>query len=90
MIDEMFSEDGCMSAYDDYPASQLSETIVVFTEDSIENLRDIVNEHRAAGHAPPKSPKRTTAANRNRGPGPWHCAMPVHWNACPALMAPAA
>lgn len=30
---EMFSEDGRLSAYDTYPASELSETIVVFTED---------------------------------------------------------
>ena len=52
---EMFSEDGCFSAYDDYPASELSESIVVFTVDGIENLRYIVDERRAAGQAPPKS-----------------------------------
>ncbi|MER9426796.1 hypothetical protein NKI88_30925 [Mesorhizobium sp. M0317] len=28
---EMFSEDDCLSAYDGYPASELSETIVVKT-----------------------------------------------------------
>ncbi|TIP98900.1 MAG: hypothetical protein E5X60_11195 [Mesorhizobium sp.] len=51
---EMFSEDGCLSAYDGYPVTELSETIVVFTEDGIDNLRQIVDERRAAGHAPPK------------------------------------
>lgn len=50
----MFSEDGCLSAYDDYHGSELSEAIVVFTEDGIENLRYIVEERRAAGNAPPK------------------------------------
>ncbi|QKC82068.1 hypothetical protein [Mesorhizobium sp. NZP2077] len=57
---EMFSEDGCLSAYDDYPASELSEPIVVLTEDGIDNLRHIVDERRAAGRAPPKP----TAENR--------------------------
>ncbi|UVK47571.1 hypothetical protein BPNPMPFG_003359 [Mesorhizobium sp. AR07] len=51
---EMFSEHGCLSAYDDYPASELSEPIVVFTEGGIDNLRHIVDERRAAGHAPLK------------------------------------
>ncbi|MER9052367.1 hypothetical protein NKH89_35340 [Mesorhizobium sp. M0923] len=51
---EMFSEDGCLSAYDGYPATELSETIVVFTQDGIDNLRQIVNERRATGDAPPK------------------------------------
>lgn len=27
---EMFYEDGCVSAYDDYPASELSEHIILF------------------------------------------------------------
>ena len=30
---EMFPEDGCLSAYDSYPASELTEHIVLFTED---------------------------------------------------------
>ncbi len=51
---EMFTEDGCLSAYDDYPASELSESIVVFTEDGIENLRQILNELRATGQVPTK------------------------------------
>ena len=51
---EMFSEDGCLSAYDDYPASELSETIVVFTEDGIDNLRQIVDERKATSHTLPK------------------------------------
>ncbi|MER9026431.1 hypothetical protein NKI01_28455 [Mesorhizobium sp. M0815] len=51
---EMFSEDGCLGAYDDYPASELSETIAVFTEDGINNLRQIVDDRRATAHAPPK------------------------------------
>ncbi|WP_050589459.1 hypothetical protein [Mesorhizobium sp. LNHC252B00] len=58
---EMLSEDGCLSAYDDYHASELSEPIVVFTEDGIGNLRHIVDERRAAGQAPPKP----TAENRS-------------------------
>ncbi|MER9714546.1 hypothetical protein NKJ13_30920 [Mesorhizobium sp. M0174] len=57
---EMFSEDGCLSAYDDYPASELSEPIVVFTEKGIDNLRQIVDERTAAGDTPPKP----TAENR--------------------------
>ncbi|TJW32250.1 MAG: hypothetical protein E5X59_36825, partial [Mesorhizobium sp.] len=51
---EMFSEDGCLSAYDGYPVTELSETIVVFTEDGIDNLRQIADERRATGDAPPK------------------------------------
>ncbi|WP_225119111.1 hypothetical protein [Bradyrhizobium sp. BRP22] len=51
---QLFSEDGCMSAYDNYPASELSEAILVFTEDGIENLRYVIDERRAAGDAPPK------------------------------------
>lgn len=51
---EMFSEDGCLCAYDEYPATELSETVVVFTQDGIDNLRQIVDERRATGDAPPK------------------------------------
>ncbi|APO68803.1 hypothetical protein IE4872_CH03202 [Rhizobium gallicum] len=51
---EMFSEDGRLSAYDTYPASELSEAIVVFTEDGIDNLQHIVNVRREMGDAPPK------------------------------------
>lgn len=51
---EMFSEDGCLRAYDGYPATELSETVVLFTQDGIDNLRQIVNERRATGDAPPK------------------------------------
>ncbi len=45
-------------AYDDYPASELSVAIVVFTEDGIDNLRHIVNERRAAAHAPAEAYRR--------------------------------
>ena len=34
---EMFPEDGCLSAYDTFPASELTEHIVLFTEDGIDN-----------------------------------------------------
>ncbi|MCA1408635.1 hypothetical protein I6F26_31380 [Ensifer sp. IC3342] len=51
----MFSEDGCLSAYDSFPASELSEPIVVFTEDGIDNLRHTINVRREMGDAPPKS-----------------------------------
>lgn len=51
---EMFQEDGCLSAYDEYPASERSEPILVFTEDGIENLQHIITEHRALGKAPTK------------------------------------
>ncbi|WP_201285597.1 hypothetical protein [Chelativorans xinjiangense] len=51
---EMFSYDGCLSVYDDYPASELSEPIVVFTENGIQNLRYIVDERRITCHSPPK------------------------------------
>lgn len=51
---EMFPEDGCLSAYDEYPATERSEPIVVFTEDGIKHLRDIAKERRAIGKAPPK------------------------------------
>ncbi|MER9082570.1 hypothetical protein [Mesorhizobium sp. M0028] len=53
---EMFSEDGCLRAYDGYPATEFSKTIVVFTEDGIDNLRQIADERRAKGDAPPKPP----------------------------------
>lgn len=43
-----------LSAYDDYPGSELSEAIVVFIEDGIENLRYVIEERRASGNAPPK------------------------------------
>ncbi|MER8690012.1 hypothetical protein [Mesorhizobium sp. M1136] len=56
--------------YDDYPASELSEPTVVFTEDGINNLRHIVDERRAAGHAPPKPTAETIARNHShRGLG---------------------
>jgi hypothetical protein len=43
---EMFSEDGRLSAYDNYPASELTEHIVLFTEDGIENLKYIIEARR--------------------------------------------
>ena len=43
---EMFSDDGCLSAYDNYPASELTEHIVLFTEDGIENLKYIIEARR--------------------------------------------
>ena len=43
---EMFPEDGCLSAYDNYPASELTEHIVLFTEAGIENLKYIIEARR--------------------------------------------
>lgn len=48
---EMFSEDGCLSAYDNFPASELSEHIVLFSEDGIENLKYIVEARKDAAGA---------------------------------------
>ncbi|WP_234908147.1 hypothetical protein [Rhizobium rhizogenes] len=52
---------GCLSAYDDYPASELSEHIVLFTEVGIENLQQIIRNLRAVAN-PPSKP----VAQRNR------------------------
>ncbi|MBX5242865.1 hypothetical protein [Rhizobium sp. NLR22b] len=51
---EMFSEDGRLSAYDSFPATELSEPIVIFTEDGIDNLKYIIEARRMVGDAPPK------------------------------------
>jgi hypothetical protein len=40
---EMFSEDGCISAYDTFPASELTEHSVLFTEKGINNLKYVVD-----------------------------------------------
>jgi len=45
---EMFPEDGCLSAYDTFPASELTEHIVLFTESGIENLKYIIEARRNA------------------------------------------
>jgi hypothetical protein len=58
---EMFSEDGCLSAYDDYPASELSEHIVLFTEVGIENLQQIIRNLRGVAN-----PASKPVAERNR------------------------
>jgi hypothetical protein len=52
---EMFPEDGCLSAYDSFPASELTEPIVLFTEDGIDNLTYIIEARRDA--ASQKSPQ---------------------------------
>ncbi|WP_284201077.1 hypothetical protein, partial [Sinorhizobium fredii] len=51
---EMFSEDGCLWAYDDYPASELSEHIILFTQVGIENLQQIIRNLRGIGDPPSK------------------------------------
>lgn len=51
---EMFSEDGCLCAYDDYPASELSEHIILFTQVGIENLQQIIRNLRGIGDPPSK------------------------------------
>ena len=45
---EMFPEDGCLSAYDTFPASELTEHIVLFTESGIETLKYIIEARRDA------------------------------------------
>ena len=35
---EIFPEDSCLSAYDNFPVSELSKHIVFFSEEGIENL----------------------------------------------------
>ncbi|MGO4622638.1 hypothetical protein AB4Z34_16725 [Ensifer sp. 2YAB10] len=51
---EMFSEDGCLSAYDDYPGSELGEHIILFTQLGIDNLQQMVRDLRGIGDAPSK------------------------------------
>ncbi|TAU59266.1 hypothetical protein ELI13_38010 [Rhizobium ruizarguesonis] len=58
---EMFSEDGCLCAYDDYPASELSEHIILFTQVGIENLQRVIRNLRGNAN-PPSKP----VAERNR------------------------
>ena len=54
---EMFPEDGCLSAYDTFPASELTEHIVLFTESGIENLKYIIEARRNPHHKkPPLNP----------------------------------
>ena len=48
---ELFSGDGCLSVYDNYPASELSEAMVVFTDDRIENLTNNAAERALRGLA---------------------------------------
>ncbi len=57
---EMFPEDGCLSAYDNYPASELTEHIVLFTEDGIENLKYIIegSQDRRITKSRPPIPQR--------------------------------
>ena len=45
---EMFPEDGRLSAYDTFPASEFTEHIVLFTEGGIENLKYIIDARRDA------------------------------------------
>lgn len=63
---EMFSEDGCLSAYDSFPATELSEPIVVFTEDGIDSLKYIIEARREAGDGPPKPTEETRSRNHSR------------------------
>lgn len=52
---EMFSGDGCLSAYDNFPVSELSEHIVLFSEDGIDNLKYIIEARRDADDASQKT-----------------------------------
>lgn len=56
---EIFSEDGCLCEY--YPASELSEHIILFTQMGIENRQQIIRDLRGIGDRPSKP-----VAERNR------------------------
>jgi len=43
---EMFSEDGCLTVYDDYPADETKESITVFTTDGIDYLTEALKDNR--------------------------------------------
>ena len=43
---EMFSEDGCFTVYDDYPADETKESITVFTTDGIDYLIEALKDNR--------------------------------------------
>ena len=47
---DMFSEDGCLWVY-----GVGEEGVPAFTQDGIENLRQIITDARAEGKAPPKA-----------------------------------
>lgn len=49
----MFSEDGRLSVCGDYPSSEPSESIVVFTEDGIENPRCRIEDQTETAKPPP-------------------------------------
>lgn len=65
---EMFSEDGCLCAYDDYPASELSEHIILFTQVGIENLQQIIRNLRGIGGPPSKWRKKIARSLGYFGP----------------------
>ncbi len=48
---DMFPEDGCLYVY-----SGKDDAITAFTEDGIENLKQIIADLRADGRAPPRAP----------------------------------
>lgn len=65
----MSSEDGRLSAYDSFSASELSEPIAVFTEDDTNNLRHTINVRREMGDAPPKAATKAKGSKQEpRGP----------------------
>ena len=47
---DMFPEDGCLHVY-----SGKDEAVTAFTEDGIENLKQIIADMRADGRAPPRT-----------------------------------
>jgi hypothetical protein len=50
---DMFPEDGCLWVY-----GVGEDGVPAFTQDGIDNLRQIIADERAAGRAPPPSPRQ--------------------------------
>jgi hypothetical protein len=46
---DMFPEDGCLHVY-----GVGEDGVTAFTQDGIDNLKQIIDDERQAGHAPPK------------------------------------
>lgn len=65
----MFTEDGCLSAYDDYPASEISEHIVLFTEVGIENFQQILRNFRGVANRHRSPPHNETVRSRGAAAG---------------------
>jgi len=43
---DMFSEHGCFTAYNNYPVTEESTPIIIFTPEGIENIREMLADNR--------------------------------------------